>query len=221
MRFLALALLFMAAASAQVASSANSGYKTAEGRARVAATLTRPDRDQSQKPQELVDQMGLKPGMVVADVGTGAGYMLPYLSQAVGPKGKVIAEDIHDDFLAKARDKAQKDSLQNVEFVKGSERTPNLPAGQADMALALDSYHHYDYPQEMLAGIAKGLKPGGRLVIVEFYKRPGAMPNSNAMEHIRIDQPDVIREVEAAGFKLVSKREHIKDSQYMLVFTLN
>jgi predicted methyltransferase len=218
MRPVVVALLFVSAACAQIAASANSGYKTAEGRARVAATLTRSERDQSQKPQELVDHMGIKPGMVVADVGTGPGYMLPYLSKAVGPKGKVIAEDIHDDFLGKARTKASTEGLSNVEFVKGSERTPNLPEGKVDVALALDSYHHYDFPREMLAGIAKGLKPGGTLVIVEYYKRPGAMPNGNAMEHIRIDQPEVIREVESAGFKLLSSREHIQDSQYMLVF---
>jgi predicted methyltransferase len=87
-----------------------------------------------------------------------------------------------------------------------------------DIALALDSYHHYDYPDKMLAGIAKGLKSGGRLVIVEYYKRPNAMPNGRAMEHIRLDEPDVIKEIEANGFRLLSQREHIKDSQYMLTF---
>jgi ubiquinone/menaquinone biosynthesis C-methylase UbiE len=210
--------VLLSAASGQVADKANSAYKTPEGREQVAKTLTAPDRDARQKPQELVHSMALEPGMVVADIGTGAGYMLPFLSRAVGPKGRVVAEDIQDDFLAKARTKAESEKLSNVTFVKGSETDPMLPEGGVDVALALDSYHHYDYPEKMLAGIRKGLKPGGKLVIVEYYKRPNAMANGRAMEHIRLDAPDVIKEIEANGFHLESQREHVKDSQYMLVF---
>ena len=214
-----LVCLTLSTALAQVADKANSGYKTPEGRDRVAQTLIAPDRDARQKPEELVRAMALRPGMVVADIGTGAGYMLPFLSRAVGEKGRVVAEDIQDDFLAKARTKAESDKLANVSFIKGSETDPMLPAGGVDVALALDSYHHYDYPDKMLAGIRKGLKPGGKLVIIEFYKRQNAMPNGRALEHIRLDAPDVIKEIESSGFHLESQREHIKDSQYMLTFS--
>jgi ubiquinone/menaquinone biosynthesis C-methylase UbiE len=208
----------LSTAKAQVAGPANSGYKTPEGRERVAKTLTAPDRDAKQKPEELVRAMGLQPGMVVADIGTGAGYMLPYLSRAVGSKGRVVAEDIQDDFLKKASAKAETDRLDNIHFIKGNESDPMLPEGSVDVALALDSYHHYDYPEKMLAGIRRGLKPGGKLVIVEYYKREKAMPNGRALEHIRLDAPAVIKEIEANGFHLESQREHIKDSQYMAIF---
>src|SRR5438309_1792768 len=77
--------------TAQVAEQANQGYKTKEGRANVAKVLSAADRDQKQKPKELVEAMSLKPGMVVADIGTGVGYMLPFLSEAVGPGGRVLA----------------------------------------------------------------------------------------------------------------------------------
>lgn len=214
-------ILLFSAAFAQVADKANSGYKTPEGREQVARTLIAPDRDVKQKPEELVKAMSLAPGMTVADIGTGAGYMLPFLSRAVGASGRVLAEDIQDDFLAKARAKAESEKLGNVTFVKGSETSPMLPEGAVDVALALDSYHHYDYPEKMLAGIARGLKPNGRLVIVEYYKRPNAMPNGRAMEHIRLDAPAVIKEIEANGFRLLSQREHVKDSQYMLTFVRN
>jgi ubiquinone/menaquinone biosynthesis C-methylase UbiE len=212
-------LALLCSAFAQVADKANAGYKTPEGRSQVAKTLDAPNRDAKQKPEELVKSMSLEPGMVVADVGTGVGYMLPFLSRAVGAKGRVVAEDIQDDFLAKARAKAESDKLGNVTFIKGSETDPRLPEAGVDVVLALDSYHHYDYPEKMLAGIRKGLKPGGRLVVVEYYKRPQAMPNGRALEHIRLDAPDVIREIEANGFHLESQREHVKDSQYLLVFT--
>jgi ubiquinone/menaquinone biosynthesis C-methylase UbiE len=211
--------VLISTALAQVAEKANSGYKTPEGREQVARTLIAPDRDARQKPEELVQAMSIKPGMVVADVGTGAGYMLPFLSRAVGANGRVLAEDIQDDFLAKARSKAESEKLGNITYIKGSETDPMLPRGGVDVALALDSYHHYDYPEKMLAGLRKGLKPGGRLVIVEYYKSATAMPNGRALEHIRLDAPDVIKEIEANGFRLVSQREHIKGSQYMLTFT--
>jgi ubiquinone/menaquinone biosynthesis C-methylase UbiE len=212
--------LFALALAAQVADKANEGYKTPEGRAQVAKSLTAPDRDAKQKPEELVQGMNLKPGMTVADIGTGAGYMLPFLSHAVGSAGRVLAEDIQDDFLAQARAHAESAKLTNVTYVKGNEKDPKLPAGGVDAALALDSYHHYDYPKEMLAGLRAGLKLGGHLVIVEYYKSPTAMPNGRAMQHIRLDKPDVIKEVEANGFRLVSQRDQVKDSQYMLTFAV-
>ena len=101
-RLAALFLLPVAALPAQVAGHANEHYQTPEQRQDLVRGLGRPGRDATQKPAELVDAMALKPGMVVADVGTGVGYMLPYLSRAVGPTGRVLAEDIFDDFLKEA-----------------------------------------------------------------------------------------------------------------------
>jgi predicted methyltransferase len=106
-------------------------------------------------------------------------------------------------------------------FVKGTETDPKLPEGAVDVVLALDVYHHFDYPDKMLAAIHKSLKPGGKLVVVEYYKRPEAMPNNRALTHIRLDMPDVIKEIEANHFHLLSEKEHIPDSQYMLVLRKN
>jgi ubiquinone/menaquinone biosynthesis C-methylase UbiE len=213
----AASLMLATGLSAQVASEANSGYKTPQQRQGLAKTLGNPERDSVQKPGQLVRQMGVKPGMAVADVGTGIGYMLPFLSRAVGAEGKVIAEDIFDDFLEGAKQRVQEAKLSNVTFVKGSDTDPKLPEGALDLVLALDVYHHFDYPEKMLAAISKALKPAGRLVIVEYYKRPEAMPNNRALTHIRLDMPDVIKEVEANQFHLISEKETITNSQYMLV----
>ena len=216
-------LLFCAAAFPtiafpQVAEKANEGYKTKEGRESVARGLADPNRDVTQKPRDIVDALALKPGNVVADVGTGIGFMLPFLSHAVGEKGQVIAEDIANDFLDKAKARAQVLGLTNGKFVLGTEQDPKLPANTLDAVVVLDTYHHFDYPEAMLGHIRDSLLSDGRLVIVDYYKRPDAMPGGRAMEHIRLDEDDVISEVEANGFRVSSKKELIPKTQYLVVF---
>jgi predicted methyltransferase len=218
-RFLIGALAASLAISAQVATDANRRYQTPEQRAAIGTSLGNPSRDAQQKPGELVASMQLRAGMTVADVGTGVGYMLPFLDAAVGPTGRLIAEDIFPDFLQQARDRTAKNSLTNVDFVLGTETDPKLPAGKADAVLVLETYHHFDYPAKMLAGIAQGLAPGGRLFIVDYYKRPNAMPGQDAVKHIRLDVDGVVKEVEANGFKLEWQRDHIPGSQYIACFT--
>jgi len=207
-----------AALWAQVATQANQRYQTEQGREAIAAGLISSRRDATEHPQELVDSMGIKPGMTVADIGTGPGYMLPYLSRAAGASGHVIAEDIFADFLNDAKKHAAEEKLTNVTFVQGTEKDPRLADDSIDVILALDSYHHYNYPEKMLAAFGQALRPDGRLIIVEYYKRPNAMPGGNAVQHIRLDEPDLVREVERNGFRLLSEHEHIKGSQYVAVF---
>ncbi len=207
--------LFVIAAScyAQVAAEANSNYKTPEGRAKLAITLLAHDRDQQQKPTELVQSMKLTPGMTVADIGTGAGYMIPFLKDAVGAPGKIIAEDIFPDFLEKAKARVKEKNVEGVTFIQGNDKDPGLPEAAIDAALVLDVYHHFDYPERMLAGIARGLKPGGRLVIVDFYKAGFRDP-----KHIRLDEADVIKEIQANGFELISNAPHTPNRQYIAIF---
>jgi ubiquinone/menaquinone biosynthesis C-methylase UbiE len=214
MRFFLITLSVISAAWPQAAEHANTRYKTAEGRAAVAKTLGAHDRDSRQRPDTLVQKMGVKPGMAVADIGTGVGYMLPYLSKAVGPSGKIYAEDIFPDFLDKARETAAKNGLTNVEFIHGNEKDAKLPANSADLVFILDAYHHFDYPAEMLSGIRSALKAGGRLVIVEFYKEGF----SGDPAHIRFTEAELGKEVSGYGFELISSEEFNPKSQYMATF---
>jgi ubiquinone/menaquinone biosynthesis C-methylase UbiE len=201
-------LILTLSAWAQVADDANKGYKTKEGRDKVAATLDDPHRDGKQKPTELVAAMDIKPGMTVADIGTGTGYMLKFLSDAVGPTGRVFGEDIQTDFL----DRAKAKNVPNTELILGTTTDPKLPPNSVDRALVLDVYHHFDFPDKMLAAIRSELKPGAHLVIVDFYKSASPSPG-----HIRLERDDVAAEIEHNGFHLLSKRDHLP-TQYMLTF---
>jgi ubiquinone/menaquinone biosynthesis C-methylase UbiE len=210
-----LVFLFAALLPAQVAEKANETYRSKDGRAKMIATLGDSSRDARQKPKELVAALDLKPGMVVVDVGTGAGYMLPHLSEAVGPSGKVIAEDIFPDFLDAARAKAA--GLKNVEFVLGTDKATNIAAGSADVVFVLDAYHHFDYPQALLSDFSKVLKRNGRLAIVEYHKNDVAM-NGRARQHVRLSADDAIKEIEAAGWKMLTRKDFIPDVQWLAVF---
>jgi ubiquinone/menaquinone biosynthesis C-methylase UbiE len=223
MKKLTCLLLFCAAtAQPQVATKANAGYKTKEGRENVARVISDPSRNELQRPHDIVAAMGLKPGDVAADIGTGTGFMLPYLGQAVGDKGHVIGEDIQSDFLDKAKSNVRLHQLKNIRLVLGTDKDPSLPAETLAAALILDVYHHFDYPQAMLSHIRDSLLSDGKLVVVEYYKRPGSMPGGGdpnlPVEHIRLDQDDLIKEVEANGFQLVSKAELVRKSQHIDVF---
>ncbi|MGE5647901.1 MAG: class I SAM-dependent methyltransferase [Acidobacteriota bacterium] len=216
-----LALLLLAIASliaAQVATKANERYRTPEGRAQLAAGMGSHFRDQEQNPRKLVAALDIKPGMTVADIGTGPGYMLPFLSAAAGPRGRVIAEDIFADMLEHAKKRIADRKLGNVTVVLGTATDPKLPEAAIDLAFTLEVYHHFDYPAEMLAKIRRALREDGRLAIVDFYRSEAAMPGGHALQHIRADQPEVIREVEANGFRLAGKQDHIPGRQYLLLF---
>lgn len=209
--------LLACAAWAQVATEANKDYQTPEGRARIAKTLQDQSRIDRLKPREMVALLEIQPGSTVADVGTGAGVMLPYFSEAVGAGGKVIAEDIATDFLEKAKARIQDNKLANITTVLGNEKDPKLPEGQVDLAFVLDAYHHFNYPADMLANIKRGLKPDGRLVIADFYQKKRGPQDKDMSNHIRADRDQVIKEIEENGYKLLTYKDH-GTSQYILIF---
>ncbi|MBI5282780.1 MAG: methyltransferase domain-containing protein [Candidatus Solibacter usitatus] len=217
-RLLLLSTLSTLLLSGQAADKANERYRTPEGRQGMLGNLGASDRAERIHAQAIVQALDLKPGMAAADLGTGAGALLPALSAAVGPSGKVFAEDIFQDFLDSSRTKNF--TLANVAWILGTERDPKLPASSIDAAATVDAYHHWDYPAEMLANLRRALKPGGRFAVADYYRRAGAMgPGPDALEHIRIDRDEVIKEVEAAGFKLLTTSDTAPGKQYIAVFT--
>lgn len=176
-----------------------------------------PPPNDAPRPGILLREMALDTGMTVADVETGLGNMLPLLSKRVGPTGRVIAEDTEDDLLSAAQEVARSQKLENVSFVKGTESDPKLPEAQVDVVFVYDVYHHFRDPEKMLAAFYKALRPDGRLAIVEYYKRESAMPDGKALTRIRLDMPEMIKELEANRFHLVEEKEYVRNSQYLLI----
>jgi ubiquinone/menaquinone biosynthesis C-methylase UbiE len=221
MRTVTIFLSLASAAWAQVAREANRGYETPETRKQIVQRLENPERLAVLRPAELVAKLEIPRGSTVVDLGTGTGTLLDDLSAAVGPSGRVIAEDIHPDFLDRARRRIQTDGLTNVTLLLGDETDPRLPASAAGLVVILDAYHHFDYPAQMLAAIRRGLRPGGRLAIVEYHKLRGAMEGPDpdfALTHIRLTAEDLVHEVESAGYKLQWRHDHAPDRQYIAVF---
>ncbi len=220
MRLISILLALAAAAWCQAAREANRDYETREQRAKMVERLESQARLANLRTGELVSRLEIARGSTVVDLGTGTGTLLEDLSRAVGPAGRVIAEDIHADFLDRARERARTAGLRNVDFVLGSEMDPMLPAGAADLVVVLDAYHHFDYPERMLAAIKRSLRPGGRLAIVEYHKKRGAMEVDPdfALTHIRAGAEEVVREVEAAGYRLAWRRDHAPGRQYIAMF---
>ena len=168
------------------------------GVATDAAWLDRAAREQEEAPAEALALIGIRSGMVVADVGAGSGYMTTRIARLVGPSGKVFANDIQPAMLRILREKAAAEQLSNIDIVLGTETDARLPSGAIDLALMVDVYHELWHPREMLQSIRRSLKPDGRLVLVEYRKEDPRIPI--APTH-RMSVADARAEVEAEGFR--------------------
>jgi precorrin-6B methylase 2 len=142
----------------------------------AAGWLERPEREKEEAPAKLIDALKLRPGQVIADVGAGSGYFTFRLAERVGPKGKVLAVDIQPEMLALIRQRMQARNVANVEPIQGAETDPKLPAGAVDLVLMVDVYHEFSHPWEMTSAMIRALKPGGRLVFVEYRLEDPAVP---------------------------------------------
>ena len=159
--------------------------------------MDRAAREQEEAPEQALALIGIRPGMVVADVGAGSGYMTTRIAALVGPTGKVYANDLQPALLRILQDKVRAAHLTNVEFVLGSETETRLPDNAIDLALLVDVYHELWHPQEMLRSIRRSLKPAGELALVEYRKEDPTIPI--APTH-RMSVADARTEVEAEGF---------------------
>jgi predicted methyltransferase len=181
--------------------------------------LEAPDRDQWQKPDQIMDALGVAEGSIVAELGAAGGWFTLQLARRVGPNGKVFAEDIQPAMLEAINRRMQKENLSHVTTVLGTPSDPRLPAG-IDAALISDAFHEMDDPTDrsvivtLLRNVAASLKPQGRLGIVDWT--PGAGGPGPAADQ-RADPDVIIRAARAAGLRLIS-REDYPPFVYLLVF---
>jgi ubiquinone/menaquinone biosynthesis C-methylase UbiE len=173
-----------------------------------------PERDAWQKPESLLRLLGIRAGDVVADLGAGTGYFTARLSNAVGRSGKVYAVDIEQNLLDHL---VQRDDLSPYDVVipvLADPDDPKLPAGELDLVLVVDTWHHIDNRLSYLGRIDRALAPGGRLVIVDF--REGELPVGPPPGH-KMSRESVLQELDEAGWSITSEGRMLP-YQYVLVF---
>ena len=177
--------------------------------------LVRPEREAEEQPEKALDALNLKPGMTVADIGAGVGYMSLRMAKRVGPTGKVYANDLQPEMLAKLRENAAQAKITNVVTVLGDVADPKLPANTMDLVLLVDVYHEFSQPQVMLRKIRETLKPDGRLVLLEYRAED---PNVPIIAEHKMTVAQVKVELEAEGFILQPVIETLP-RQHILILT--
>jgi protein-L-isoaspartate O-methyltransferase len=181
-----------------------------------AGWLERPEREKEEEPARLIKALALKPDMVVADIGAGSGYHTFLMAPLVGEKGKVLASDIQQEMLDIIVAKAKKLKVTNIEPVKGTETDPKLPVNGVDLILLVDVYHEFDHPFEMAEKMVDALKPGGRLVFVEFRMEDDKVPIK--LVH-KMSERQVIKEMEPFPEMAHTKTIGTLPWQHVIIFT--
>jgi ubiquinone/menaquinone biosynthesis C-methylase UbiE len=173
-----------------------------------------PAREAWQKPREVVQALGLAPGMCVADLGAGTGYFSRYLSQAVGETGSVLAAEPEPNLVVHLRQRAEQERSANLVPILASLDNPRLPAGMVDLILIVDTVHHIDDRVNYLRRLRRFLKPTGRIAVVDFKKQEA--PVGPPVEH-KLAREQVVDEMQRAGYQLAAAPD-LLPYQYLLIF---
>jgi precorrin-6B methylase 2 len=176
--------------------------------------LDRPEREEEEHPAEVLDSLDLRPGEVVADLGAGSGYFTFRMAPRVGETGRVLAVEIQEAMLTTLRARAATKKTTNVEVVQGSEVDPHLPVGAVNLVLIVDVYHELAYPFEVMTKVRESLKPGGRVVFVEYRKEDPAV-RIKQVHKMSVKQLE--REMSAVGLVRVRTVETLP-LQHIVIF---
>lgn len=176
--------------------------------------LERPEREEEERPRLLLDALGLKAGQAVADVGAGSGYLTWRMAERVGPTGRVYATDIQPEMIAILRTNMAARGLTNVVPVLSTPEDPHLPTNAIDLIILVDVYHECEFPYEMARGMTAALKPGGRLVFVEYRGEDQWVPIKRLH---KMTEAQVRREMALHDLEWVSTGRELP-RQHILVF---
>jgi precorrin-6B methylase 2 len=174
----------------------------------------RPERIETEKPEQLLDALGIEKGDVVADIGAGPGFFSLRAAQRVGPAGKVFAVDVQPEMLAGLRRMRAKSGLTNIVPILGAADDPKLPADSVDEVLVIISYHEFSHPAEMMHHIYTAMKPNAQMLIVEYKAED---PNSRVAPAHKMRAADILREISGFGFT-VYRVVDIIPTQHVFVF---
>jgi SAM-dependent methyltransferase len=181
-----------------------------------AGWLIRNKREREEAATRMREELRLKPGMAVCDMGSGNGYHTIPMAEAVGETGKVFAVEIQPEMLQMLSQRAKAQGIGNIESIVSSAHDPKLPPASCDLVLLVDVYHEFSHPEHMLAGIRKALKPDGVVVLVEFRAEDDEVPIKP--EH-KMTKAQVTKELTANGFRLVREFDGLP-WQHMMFFGL-
>lgn len=176
--------------------------------------LEAPDRNIWQHPEEVMDKLGIADASVVADIGAGAGWFTIQLARRVGPNGLVYAEDVQQEMVTAISRRAAAEGLLNVKAVLGKLSDPDLPPRSIDAVLLVNAYHEIADRVTLLQNIAKALRPGGRIGVIDF-KLEGTGPGPDPDE--RVSPETVVNDAQKAGLRVLSQ-ETFLPYQYLLIF---
>jgi ubiquinone/menaquinone biosynthesis C-methylase UbiE len=169
------------------------------------------------KRYEVLDAMGLKPGMDVADIGAGSGLFSRLIAGKVTPGGTVYAVDIAKNMIDHINKTAQEERIANLKAILGDPHSPKLAPNSVDVICIIDSYHHFEYPADMLAEIGKALRPDGTLVLIDF-KRIDGISRDYILKMVRAGEGTFTDEFLNAGFELVERHDDMFPENYLLKF---
>ena len=167
--------------------------------------------------QEIVAACQLKPGQTVADIGAGTGLFTRLFSEAVGNEGRVIAVDIAQKFLDHICTTSREAGRQNIDTLLCTADSTNLPPDSVDVAFICDTYHHFEFPHKTMASLYRALKPGGKVILVDF-KRIEGQSTDWVISHVRAGQEIFEAEVVQAGFRKIHEEEKLLKENYFVVF---
>ena len=176
--------------------------------------LERPEREKEEHTSKLLPPLKIKPGDVVADIGAGSGYYTMKLAELVGSKGKVYAVDIQPQMLAIINNRVKAAKITQVETIQNTETELKLPASSTDLFLLVDVYHEFTYPHEMAVQMVKALKPGGRMVFVEYRMEDDKVP---ILTVHKMAEKQVLKEMQGLGVKHVQTLKHLP-WQHVIIF---
>lgn len=172
------------------------------------------------KRKEILDAIKLKPTDVVADIGAGTGLFTRLFASNLGPEGRVIAVDIAQRFLDHIEVTCREQNLRNVETLLCKDDSTELPPESVDVAFICDTYHHFEFPQKTMISLLKAMKPGGRVILIDF-KRIEGESSDWTMDHVRAGQEVFEAEVLESGFRKADEIKDLLKENYMVVFERN